>query len=65
MEESQDNPNDDEFELGSEESISDEDQSFSDVEDEKTNDSQERKSIVSTGELLKLFHVCHWEGCGK
>uniref|UniRef100_A0A8C9Z2U6 Uncharacterized protein n=1 Tax=Sander lucioperca TaxID=283035 RepID=A0A8C9Z2U6_SANLU len=65
MEESQDNCNEDEFELGREESISDEDQSFSDVEDEETNVSQERKSIVSTGELLKLFHVCHWEGCGK
>lgn len=65
MEESQDNPNDDEFELGSEESISDEDQSLNDVEDEETNVSQERKSIVSTGKLLKLFHVCHWEGCGK
>lgn len=55
---------DDEFEL-SEESISDEDQSLSDVEDEEASVSQERKSIVSTGELLKLFYVCHWEGCGK
>jgi len=65
MEESQDNPSDDEFGLGSEESISDEDQSFCDVEDEEPNVSEERKSIVSTGELLKLFHVCHWEGCSK
>ena len=65
MEESQDNCGEDEFELGREESISDEDQSFSDVEDEEANVSHERKSIVSTGELLKLFHVCHWEGCGK
>uniref|UniRef100_A0A8C9XCN1 Uncharacterized protein n=1 Tax=Sander lucioperca TaxID=283035 RepID=A0A8C9XCN1_SANLU len=52
MEESQDNCNEDEFELGREESISDEDQSFSDVEDEETNVSQERKSIA-TGSLQK------------
>ena len=65
MEEGQDNAYDDEFELSGEGSISDEDQSVSDVEDEEPNVSQERKSIVSTGELLKLFRVCHWEGCGK
>ncbi len=37
--------------------------SESDVADEELNLSQDRKSILSIQELLKLFYVCHWEGC--
>lgn len=36
-----------------------------DVADEKLNISQERKSVVPIQEVLKLFYVCHREGCGK
>ena len=65
MEESQDNAYDDEFELSGEGSISDEDQSVSDVEDEEPNVSQERVcvnrrivealSCVPLGRLWQMF----------
>ncbi len=54
---------DEEFTMSDFESISD--GSVSDVADEELNLSQDRKSIVSIHELLKLFYVCHWGGCGK
>ena len=54
---------DDEFEMDDYDCS--EDESESEVADEEVNLSQDRKSIVSTQELLKLFRVCHWEGCGK
>uniref|UniRef100_A0A667WXQ4 Uncharacterized protein n=1 Tax=Myripristis murdjan TaxID=586833 RepID=A0A667WXQ4_9TELE len=56
---------DDEFDMSDFESSSDENESASDVVDEELNLSQDRKSIVSIQELLKLFCVCHWGGCGK
>ncbi|KAL7372739.1 hypothetical protein ABVT39_021684 [Epinephelus coioides] len=39
--------------------------SLIDVKDEEFNLSDDRKSIVSVQELLKLFTVCHLENCGK
>ena len=52
---------DDEFRLSEE----DTDTSFDDEEDEEPNLSDDRKSVVSTKQLLKLFNLCHWENCGK
>lgn len=58
----EDMPLDDfEFSLSEE----DTDTSFIDEEDEEVSVSSDRKSIVSTEHLLKLFNVCHWENCGK
>ncbi|KAL7392157.1 hypothetical protein ABVT39_020138 [Epinephelus coioides] len=58
---------DDEFCLSEEEEEEEEEREMSliDVKDEEFNLSDDRKSIVSVQELLKLFTVCHWENCGK
>ncbi len=65
MEEGLDADYDDEFKLSDFESITDENEIVSYVADEELNVSQNRKRIVSIHELLKLFYVCHWEGCAK
>lgn len=51
--------------MAEEGSINSGDESVSDIENEEPNILQDRKSVVSTGELLKLFRACHWECCGK
>lgn len=58
MEEDSNAKYDDEFKMSDFESISNKNESGSDVADQELNIPQDRKIIVSIQELLKLCYVC-------